>query len=158
MARGQIWQNFPNYLDLWHFSLPYSAEVLPCHSTRELRNAVTVSEEKIQEHCRMGPIFMEPFPFSENHQTLAGIAVQDHGISGRNSPGLSQFSGRLLSGTLKGGGGVTEMGVFASACQYIVSLHRRTTKLRATIACQCNSVGTSRRGGIVLSSRSPCKK
>ena len=69
--------------------------------------------------------------------------------------------------------GVTERGVFAFACQYIVSLRRRTgnrtvtqmrhpllvestTKLCATIACQY-TVGTSRHGDIVLRSRSPRK-
>ena len=95
----------------------------------------------------------------------------------RNSRGNPSF--RWL-----GGGGVKghknceqkfceQRGVFAFACQYIVSLRRRTsnrtvtqmrhpllvesmTKLCATIACQY-TVDTSRHGDIVLRSRSPHK-
>ena len=63
--------------------------------SEELKKAVAVSEEKIQQRSRRPrPIFQQPFSLPESAQTLAGIAFRAAGRSGKNFPAASKFAGK----------------------------------------------------------------
>ena len=63
-------------------------------NSEELKKAVAVSEEKIQQRSQARPIFQQPFSLPENAQTLAGIASRAAGKSVNNFPTASKFSGK----------------------------------------------------------------
>ena len=64
--------------------------------SEELKKAVAVSKEKIQQHSlpQARPILQQPFSLPESAQTLAGIAFRAAGKSGNHFPAASKFAGK----------------------------------------------------------------